>query len=52
MHTDILTARTGSGGLTAVTQLQNTLKKQGRTFAKEDIVIVDPAEYHYYQPGW
>lgn len=42
----------GAGGLTAVTQLHKSLKKHGKTLAKEDIVIIDPAEYHYYQPGW
>lgn len=42
----------GAGGLSAITQLQKSLKKQGKVLAKEDIVIIDPAEYHYYQPGW
>jgi NADH dehydrogenase FAD-containing subunit len=42
----------GAAGLTAVSQLHKSLLKHGKTFAKEDIVIVDPAQYHYYQPGW
>jgi hypothetical protein len=42
----------GAAGLTVVSQLHNSLRKHGKTFAKEDIVIVDPAQYHYYQPGW
>ncbi|KIM29111.1 hypothetical protein M408DRAFT_329118 [Serendipita vermifera MAFF 305830] len=42
----------GAAGLTAVNQLHKSLRKSGKTLAKEDIVIVDPAEYHYYQPGW
>lgn len=42
----------GAAGLTAVNQLHKSLRKSGKTLSKEDIVIVDPAEYHYYQPGW
>jgi hypothetical protein len=45
-------ACSGAGGLTAVNQLHKSLKKNGKTLTREDIVIVDPAEYHYYQPGW
>ncbi|WFD36866.1 eukaryotic sulfide quinone oxidoreductase [Malassezia cuniculi] len=37
----------GSAGLSVSAQL---LRKG--TFAKDDIAIVDPAEYHHYQPGW
>ncbi|KAK1750422.1 putative Sulfide:quinone oxidoreductase mitochondrial precursor [Echria macrotheca] len=37
----------GSAGLTISHQLLN----QGR-FAPDDIAIVDPAEWHHYQPGW
>lgn len=47
-----LLVASGAGGLTAVSQLHNSLRKHRKTFAKEDIVIVDPAQYHYYQPGW
>ncbi|KAG9057799.1 hypothetical protein FS842_003874 [Serendipita sp. 407] len=42
----------GTAGLTAASQLQRALAKNRKTLAKEDFVIIDPAEYHYYQPGW
>ncbi|KAG8838791.1 hypothetical protein FRC18_002857 [Serendipita sp. 400] len=42
----------GTAGLTAASQLQKALAKNRKTLAKEDFVIIDPAEYHYYQPGW
>ncbi|KAF2265437.1 Sulfide:quinone oxidoreductase/flavo-binding protein [Lojkania enalia] len=37
----------GSAGLSVSHQLLRTGK-----FAKEDIAVVDPAEWHHYQPGW
>lgn len=37
----------GSAGLTISHQLLRT----GR-FSQDDIAIVDPAEWHHYQPGW
>ncbi|KAL2256382.1 hypothetical protein VTK26DRAFT_1755 [Humicola hyalothermophila] len=37
----------GSAGLAISHQLLLTGK-----FAQDDIAIVDPAEYHHYQPGW
>ncbi|KAL2268050.1 hypothetical protein VTJ83DRAFT_2896 [Remersonia thermophila] len=37
----------GSAGLTISHQLLRTGK-----FAQDDIAIVDPAEWHHYQPGW
>jgi sulfide:quinone oxidoreductase len=37
----------GSAGLTISHQLLRTGK-----FAQDDIAIVDPAEFHHYQPGW
>ncbi|KAL2163787.1 hypothetical protein VTH06DRAFT_5846 [Thermothelomyces fergusii] len=37
----------GSAGLTVSHQLLRTGK-----FAQDDIAIVDPAEWHHYQPGW
>jgi len=37
----------GSAGLTASHQLLRSGK-----FAQGDIAIVDPAEWHHYQPGW
>ncbi|KAF2799279.1 FAD/NAD(P)-binding domain-containing protein [Melanomma pulvis-pyrius CBS 109.77] len=37
----------GSAGLTASHQLLRSGK-----FTKDDIAVVDPAEWHHYQPGW
>ncbi|RMZ00803.1 hypothetical protein D0860_07857 [Hortaea werneckii] len=37
----------GSAGLT----ISNQLLRTGQ-FASEDIALVDPAEWHHYQPGW
>lgn len=37
----------GSAGLT----ISHQLLRSGK-FAANDIAIVDPAEWHYYQPGW
>lgn len=37
----------GSAGLTISHQLLRTGK-----FAPNDIAVVDPAEFHHYQPGW
>lgn len=37
----------GSAGMTISHQLQRTGK-----FSQDDIAIVDPAEFHHYQPGW
>ncbi|KAL2126524.1 hypothetical protein VTI74DRAFT_757 [Chaetomium olivicolor] len=37
----------GSAGLT----ISHQLLRSGQ-FAPEDIAIVDPAEWHHYQPGW
>ncbi|KAF2740573.1 sulfide quinone reductase [Polyplosphaeria fusca] len=37
----------GTAGLTISHQLLRTGK-----FAKDDIAVVDPADWHHYQPGW
>ncbi|GAB7364649.1 hypothetical protein MBLNU230_g5452t1 [Neophaeotheca triangularis] len=37
----------GSAGLT----VSNQLLRSGR-FVEKDIALVDPAEWHHYQPGW
>ncbi|KAI0928755.1 hypothetical protein AcW1_005907 [Taiwanofungus camphoratus] len=42
----------GSGGLTVANQIYNRFKAAGTPLNKEDIAVVDAAEYHYYQPGW
>ncbi|KIY65499.1 sulfide-quinone oxidoreductase [Cylindrobasidium torrendii FP15055 ss-10] len=42
----------GSGGLSVARQIYTRFKKQGQALNDGDIAIIDPAEYHYYQPGW
>lgn len=42
----------GTGGLAAANQIYNRFKAAGKALNTGDIAIIDPAEYHYYQPGW
>ena len=42
----------GTGGLVAANQIYNRFKAAGKALNTDDIAIIDPAEYHYYQPGW
>jgi len=42
----------GTGGLAAANQIYNRFKAAGKSLNAGDIAIIDPAEYHYYQPGW
>ncbi|KAF9653090.1 FAD/NAD-P-binding domain-containing protein [Thelephora ganbajun] len=42
----------GTGGLVAANQVYNRFKAAGKPLNPGDIAIIDPAEYHYYQPGW
>ncbi|KAK0717441.1 Sulfide:quinone oxidoreductase [Lasiosphaeria miniovina] len=37
----------GTAGLTIVHQLLRSGK-----FSKDDLAVIDPAEWHHYQPGW
>ncbi|WP_114571599.1 FAD/NAD(P)-binding oxidoreductase [Exiguobacterium flavidum] len=46
-HAKIVVVGAGSGGITAVAQL---LRK--RPSLKGDILLIDPAKDHYYQPLW
>ncbi|KAF2250821.1 sulfide,quinone oxidoreductase/flavo-binding protein [Trematosphaeria pertusa] len=39
------------GGGSAGLSVSHQLLRSGK-FAKEDIAVVDPAEWHHYQPGW
>ncbi|RMJ21765.1 Oxidoreductase [Aspergillus sp. HF37] len=39
------------GGGTAGLAISHQLLRSGK-FAQDDIAIVDPAEWHHYQPGW
>lgn len=36
----------------AANQIYNRFKAAGKTLNAGDVAIIDPAEYHYYQPGW
>lgn len=42
----------GTGGLVAANQIYHRFKSSGKALNAGDILIIDPAEYHYYQPGW
>ncbi|KIY62098.1 FAD/NAD(P)-binding domain-containing protein [Cylindrobasidium torrendii FP15055 ss-10] len=42
----------GSGGLSVANQIYNRFKSEGKALNDGDIALVDPAEFHYYQPGW
>ncbi|KAF8842857.1 hypothetical protein BDN67DRAFT_898567, partial [Paxillus ammoniavirescens] len=42
----------GSGGLTVAHQIYDHFKAAGKPLNSGDIVVLDAAEYHYYQPGW
>ncbi|PKY01175.1 FAD/NAD(P)-binding domain-containing protein [Aspergillus campestris IBT 28561] len=39
------------GGGTAGLTISHQLLRSGK-FAQDDIAVVDPAEFHHYQPGW
>lgn len=39
------------GGGTAGVAISHQLLRTGK-FAQDDIAVVDPAEWHHYQPGW
>ncbi|KAK7397810.1 hypothetical protein QQX98_012825 [Neonectria punicea] len=39
------------GGGTAGLAISHQLLRSGK-FAQDDIAVVDPAEWHHYQPGW
>ncbi len=45
-HTKYCIIGGGTGGLNTVSHL---LRKK---ISPKDIKIIDPSEYHYYQPGW
>jgi sulfide:quinone oxidoreductase len=42
----------GSGGLTVANQIYHRFRAAGKPLNIGDIAVVDPALYHYYQPGW
>ncbi|KAF8507244.1 hypothetical protein JB92DRAFT_2961374 [Gautieria morchelliformis] len=48
----VLVVGGGTGGLTVANQIFNRFKKSGKPLQGGDIMILDNAYYHYYQPGW
>ncbi|EGN92476.1 hypothetical protein SERLA73DRAFT_191153 [Serpula lacrymans var. lacrymans S7.3] len=42
----------GSGGLNVANQIYDRFKAAGKQLNKGDVLVLDAAEYHYYQPGW
>lgn len=40
---------TGAGGLTVANQIYDRFKTAGKPLNEADIVVVDAADYHYYQ---
>ncbi|EGN93221.1 hypothetical protein SERLA73DRAFT_115948 [Serpula lacrymans var. lacrymans S7.3] len=42
----------GSGGLNIANQIYDRFKAAGKQLNKGDVLVLDAAEYHYYQPGW
>ncbi|KIM65215.1 hypothetical protein SCLCIDRAFT_113199 [Scleroderma citrinum Foug A] len=42
----------GSGGLAVANQIYWRFKDAGKSLNPGDIVVLDAAQYHYYQPGW
>ncbi|GJE95100.1 NAD(P)/FAD-dependent oxidoreductase [Phanerochaete sordida] len=48
----IVVVGAGAGGLTVANQIYDRFKAAGKPLNEGDIVVVDGADYHYYQPGW
>ncbi|KAJ7219231.1 sulfide-quinone oxidoreductase, partial [Mycena pura] len=48
----ILVVGAGSGGLSVANQIFDRFKAAGKALKAGDVAIVDPADNHYYQPGW
>ncbi|KAJ7046741.1 sulfide-quinone oxidoreductase [Mycena alexandri] len=42
----------GSGGLSVANQIYNRFRAAGKPLNPRDVAIIDPADNHYYQPGW
>ncbi|KAJ3479192.1 hypothetical protein NLI96_g9234 [Meripilus lineatus] len=48
----VVVVGSGSGGLTVANQIYNRFKSAGKALKEGDVAVIDPAEFHYYQPGW
>ncbi|CAK5264571.1 unnamed protein product [Mycena citricolor] len=48
----ILVVGAGSGGLSVANQIFDRFKSAGKPLNAGDVAIIDPADSHYYQPGW
>ncbi|KAF8448000.1 hypothetical protein L210DRAFT_3441698 [Boletus edulis BED1] len=42
----------GAGGLSVANQIYNRFLAAGKRLNHGDIVVLDEAQFHYYQPGW
>ncbi|KAG1853684.1 hypothetical protein DFJ58DRAFT_684215, partial [Suillus subalutaceus] len=45
----VLVIGAGSGGLTVANQIYNRFKAAGKPLNAGDVVVLDAADYHYYQ---
>ncbi|KAJ6496638.1 hypothetical protein C8R47DRAFT_1114910 [Mycena vitilis] len=48
----VLVVGGGSGGLSVANQIYDRFRAAGKPLNPGDVAIIDPAENHYYQPGW
>ncbi|KZS99294.1 FAD/NAD-binding domain-containing protein [Sistotremastrum niveocremeum HHB9708] len=48
----VLVVGAGSGGLSVANQIYNRFASAGQKLSDGDVAIIDPAEFHHYQPGW
>ncbi|KAJ6502589.1 FAD/NAD(P)-binding domain-containing protein [Mycena sanguinolenta] len=48
----VLVVGAGSGGLSVAHQIYNRFRSAGKPLNPGDVGIIDPADNHYYQPGW
>ncbi|KAJ7452466.1 hypothetical protein B0H11DRAFT_2073564 [Mycena galericulata] len=48
----IVVVGAGSGGLSVANQIYDRFKAAGKPLNAGDVAIIDPADNHYYQPGW
>ncbi|KAI0093623.1 FAD/NAD(P)-binding domain-containing protein [Irpex rosettiformis] len=48
----IIVIGAGTAGLNVACQIRDRFWWGGKALGKDDIAIVDAADFHYYQPGW